>query len=231
MNKPKDPQPNPHSARALLNRLAASLATLARCAEQIAKHLPPGAQLDPGNDPKADERAAQAVENTHPPRKRGRPVKYQTQAEREAARRAQCNAAFKRWIAKPENKARRRAQQRARVAAKTAPADLRTPADMPRQALRVGACYALGMRYSAIAAALDMPKGTMRNAMHRFNQHAGLTSIGRAKDWFDAMRADPAAHAPHADRRQWATAYAKRATTEARRRAGKRGWIARRRRR
>lgn len=214
MKQPKDTQTHPHSARALLNRLAASLATLARCAEQIARHVP--------DAPATNERAA-TMENPHPPRKRGRPVKYHSQAEREAARRAQWKASTR----------------RRRAAAKLAPADptdaptataprLCTPGDMPRQPLRVGACYALGMRYSAIAAALDMPKGSLRNAMHRFNQHAGLTSIDQAKEWFDAMHADPAAHAPHADRRQWAMAYAKRATTEAKRKAARKAWKARR---
>lgn len=183
MNKPNTIP----TARDVIARLAKSLATLARCAEQIAQHIPPDAELE-----KHQATEKKPVENA--PRTRGRPRVFITP---EASR--------MRFRAHSRNSRRK---TRAIALGKKPPEHytLRTPKDMPPQCLRVGACVALGLTCGAVGLALDMSPGNVNNTVFRFMRHAGLTSIKQSKDWFDAMHADPTAYAPSEARRSWAIA-------------------------
>lgn len=137
----------------------------------------------------------------------GRPPKYKTEQERVAARRKSARDCMR----------RRRAM---RCVEPPRFSSLRTPATMPKQPLRVGACRAAGLNHEAIALALDLNRNTVDQALYRFRRFAALTSsdVEQVRDWFAAMRVDPTAHRPHEARLSWAETSAARAAIAVKRR-------------
>lgn len=203
----------PTSARDLLARLAQSLATLARCAEQIARHVP-NAPLT--RDPDAPPIGSGDPGQEKPRRGRGRPAVFKTKAARKLALRAHC----------------RNSRRRSRAAAKGLPVPeivrLRTPETMPPTARRAGACAALGLRVGEIMRACDMTRARANNALHRFRAMAGIIKTSEAARWFDAHQADPKAYAPNAGRLAWATESARAEARANRCKAMREAWRRRR---